>query len=66
MPSSEALARARKRPFISATTATITATMAGGYTQTCKVYNSVTSGSGSSSGSESSASGSAKSCSPPA
>lgn len=38
-------------------TATITATMAGGYTQTCKVYNSVTSGSGSSSGSESSASG---------
>ena len=26
MPSSEALARARKRPFISATTATITAT----------------------------------------
>lgn len=32
-------------------TATITATMAGGYTQTCKVYNSVTSGSGSSGGS---------------
>lgn len=32
-------------------TATITATMAGGYTQTCKVYNSVTGGSGSSGGS---------------
>lgn len=32
-------------------TATITATMAGGYTQTCKVYNSVTGSSGSSTGS---------------
>ena len=37
--------------------ATITATMAGGVTQTCLVHNSVTSGASSSSGSGSGASG---------